>query len=113
MYGIGVHGPLPRPNPIDTAAGPIASPPRPAGPGPPAGATPPGPPVAPGFSDTGASTVLELQNPRLPPIHTPFTVLVLPSTMCPSASRGAGWLAGRLPRAGACAPMDSVPAASA
>ena len=82
MYGIGVHGPTPpRPSPMGTAAGPMA-------PAPPAA-----PAVAPGLSDAGAATVLELQKPRLPPIHTPFTVFVLPSTTRPSAVRGAGWLA--------------------
>jgi hypothetical protein len=71
----------------------------------------PGPPVAPGFSDAGAATVLELQKPRLPPIHTPFSVAVLPTTICPSASRGAGWLTGRLDRLGACASRESLPPA--
>ena len=43
--------------------------------------------------------MLALQKPSPPPTQTPLIVAVLPSTMRPSAVRGAGWLAS-LVRAG-------------
>ena len=67
----------------------------------PAPPRPAGAAVAPGLSDAGAATVLELQKPRLPPIQTPFSVVGVAEHDVPVGVRGAGWFASGL-RAACC-----------